>query len=91
MYKIYKYGKNLKKGLKIWVVYLNATAVANIQPPKRPDTFPHPLEYLESIIDYRRTKKRAFTGGMQIILRMMPYNLVIHLKLKVINHCILIQ
>lgn len=70
---------------------MNAMTVAKVQPPKRPDTFPHPLEYLESVIDYRRTKKRVLIWGMHIILRNMHYNLIICLKLKVINHYILIQ
>lgn len=34
-------------------------AVMDIQLPKRPEAFLHPLEYLKSIIDYRRTKKTA--------------------------------
>lgn len=66
-------------------------AVVDIQLPKRPDTFLHLLEYLESIIDYRRTRKTAFIWGMQEILRMMHYNLVIYLQLKAIYYYILMQ
>lgn len=66
-------------------------AVVDIELPKRADTFLHLLEYLESIIDYRRARKTVFIWGMQEILRMMHYNLVIYLQLKSIYYYILMQ
>lgn len=80
-----------KKYWRYGVVYLNDMAVVDIQLPKRPDTFLHLLEYLESIIDSRRTKKTAFIWGMQELLRMMQYNLVIYVQLKARYYYILIQ
>lgn len=65
-------------------------AMMDIQLPKRPDTFLHPLEYVKSIFDYRGTKKTSFIWGMQELLGMMHYNLVIYLQLKATYFYILI-
>lgn len=36
---------------------LNSTALANIQPPNRPNIFSHPMEYLNSVTDLKKDLK----------------------------------